>query len=527
MSLPSPLPPLAEQLSSKSLTPQRKHRKLLKDGSGAEVWPESIEKIFVQGLREYWTSPFATYPQSRGRSRWRNQFLVDYLQKHNIIRSKKQVASHIQVLRNMWKGEPEYQLVAGGEELADASPPAGSPIKLEDHWSHGLIPMEFDDTDGYSSTSASPDFSPPDFQNQYLPSPDHPATRQLDMTSASHYSTDSRNLVPSASPYSPSFANSTQEYSNYGRVSSRTPPTGAASASEYSKPHNRIRALRLVADGMSPLLIRMDQLAPLHMPYQPLQLKICLRISTMDDINCPSTLQGFLASVYLSHMWTSSGKCITKTIVGSTIVAEDINSLQVSEVNMGTVNAVLPESHLTRCRWLDPNLPTNITQEIIVDGESLLFVIYELDRAAGHSLPSAELSGYLNYPSSSRGSLGSGSSTNITSLRSFSSSPTSGGSLNGNSTNRGFTSLASDSLGLHTPSNIVTGPSSYSQSHHSGHVSINGALGVNSSTSGVMSNGGLSSYSLPIHSHHAKHTGQSSLHTFPPVRYAMTTSMPS
>jgi hypothetical protein len=34
-----------------SITPQRKHRKLLKDGSGSEVWPEGVEKIFVQGSR--------------------------------------------------------------------------------------------------------------------------------------------------------------------------------------------------------------------------------------------------------------------------------------------------------------------------------------------------------------------------------------------------------------------------------------------------------------------------------------------
>ncbi|OAX44614.1 hypothetical protein K503DRAFT_657529, partial [Rhizopogon vinicolor AM-OR11-026] len=100
--------------SPKTLTPQRKHRKLLKDGS-SEVWPEDVERIFVQGLREYWESPWATY--SRGRSRWRNQFLVEYLQRAGIDRSKKQVASHIQVLRNMWKGEQEYHLVAGGEEL--------------------------------------------------------------------------------------------------------------------------------------------------------------------------------------------------------------------------------------------------------------------------------------------------------------------------------------------------------------------------------------------------------------------------
>lgn len=46
MPFPLHLPPIS---GSKSLTPQRKHRKLLKDGSGAEVWPESVEKIFVQG----------------------------------------------------------------------------------------------------------------------------------------------------------------------------------------------------------------------------------------------------------------------------------------------------------------------------------------------------------------------------------------------------------------------------------------------------------------------------------------------
>ena len=109
-----------------TLTPQRKHRKMLKDGT-SEVWPESVEKTFVEGmcgdrsplyplcrsdlyvlppvsgLRQYWESPWATY--SRGRSRWRNQFLVDYLREAGIERSKNQLASHIQVLRNMWKGE--------------------------------------------------------------------------------------------------------------------------------------------------------------------------------------------------------------------------------------------------------------------------------------------------------------------------------------------------------------------------------------------------------------------------------------
>jgi hypothetical protein len=83
------------------------------------------------GLKAYWESPWASF--SRGRSRWRNAYLVEYLQKAGITRTKKQVASHIQVLRNMWKGEPgkpvllplitkklivctEFQLVAGADD---------------------------------------------------------------------------------------------------------------------------------------------------------------------------------------------------------------------------------------------------------------------------------------------------------------------------------------------------------------------------------------------------------------------------
>lgn len=89
--------------------PQRRHRKMLRDGS-SEVWPEDAERIFLDGLKLYWASPWANF--SRGRSRWRNQFLVDHLNKHQIIRTKKQVASHIQVLRNMWKGHPGPSLLS-------------------------------------------------------------------------------------------------------------------------------------------------------------------------------------------------------------------------------------------------------------------------------------------------------------------------------------------------------------------------------------------------------------------------------
>jgi hypothetical protein len=34
----------------KTLTPKRKHRKMLKDGT-SEVWPEDVEAIFVEGTQ--------------------------------------------------------------------------------------------------------------------------------------------------------------------------------------------------------------------------------------------------------------------------------------------------------------------------------------------------------------------------------------------------------------------------------------------------------------------------------------------
>lgn len=53
MALPfdgKPLQACRDDRLAKSLTPQRKHRKLLKDGTGGEVWPEHIEALFVRGM---------------------------------------------------------------------------------------------------------------------------------------------------------------------------------------------------------------------------------------------------------------------------------------------------------------------------------------------------------------------------------------------------------------------------------------------------------------------------------------------
>ncbi|KAK6987742.1 hypothetical protein R3P38DRAFT_3230070 [Favolaschia claudopus] len=86
--------------------------------------------ISIWCLCEYWDYSWPTYLRGRnGR-----------------------IVSHIQILRNMCKGEPEYHLVAGGEELF------GGPVKLESpDTPHNLLSIEDHDDD-----LSFPDNSPPE-----------------------------------------------------------------------------------------------------------------------------------------------------------------------------------------------------------------------------------------------------------------------------------------------------------------------------------------------------------------------------
>ncbi|KAJ2921908.1 hypothetical protein H1R20_g15190, partial [Candolleomyces eurysporus] len=329
----------------------RKHRKLLKDGSGVEVWPEAIEKVFVQGLREYWQSPYATYSQSRGRSRWRNQFLVDYLQRQGIERTKKQVASHIQVLRNMWKGQPEFHLVAGGDEQVD--PVTHIPIKEEHLDSNGLAHFDWDDRHTSSPHhSVSPDFSPADSQSDFPLTPEQ---------SLCPLDSNGLHLKQESSPGSLYF-HSTSQFSS---------PT--------TSPHG----------NYSPQLPDYRQV--------PFTKPASQHPNTTTSYSRPPTLHGFTASVAVASVWSNSARCITKVMAGNTCVFEESEALQVSHIsNGGAVHALLPESSLSRCRWLDPSTNTTLTQELIVDDQILLYLIYDLDRKNGF-MPSAEFLGFQHY----------------------------------------------------------------------------------------------------------------------------------
>ncbi|KAJ7470730.1 hypothetical protein FB451DRAFT_1559923 [Mycena latifolia] len=372
--------------SSKTLTPQRKHRKLLKDGSGTAVWPEAIEAIFVQGLREYWDSPWATY--SRGRSRWRNQFLVDYLQNLGIVRTKKQVASHIQVLRNMWKGEPEYHLVAGGEELFPDS------VKVEEH--PHLLTLE-----GEEEVASDLSNSPPDFFSDFPPSPGETSPMFPGLT----YSPSSPlSSVPDidSPPNAFSTLSTPYPYVVHQKAYPAAFPPPPVAPVRYP---NRTTSLTLLADGMTAFSINLDKLAaPASLPARtpPLVLRLRLAIPPVDDARAPANLHGFFASVRLASVWTTQAKVFTRVYdAAGQCLSTEADALQASSVDLGSVVASLPESALSRARWLDSTIQTSVTQQLVVDGSTLLLVVYELDRRTGASaLPSAELLNFQKYTGS-------------------------------------------------------------------------------------------------------------------------------
>lgn len=116
---------------------------------------------------------------------------------------------------------------------------------------------------------------------------------------------------------------------------------------------NKITSLYLHADGMTTFSVKVDALAHPSTQMQPpfaLRIKLCVPLT--NDARTPPTFHGFVAGVALEGMWSSTARCITKIYENNVNTAEDMGFLSVTHVNVGAVNTLLPESQLTRCRWL-------------------------------------------------------------------------------------------------------------------------------------------------------------------------------
>lgn len=450
---------VSRERDGNTLTPQRKHRKLLKDGS-SEVWPEEIERIFVQGLREYWESPWATY--SRGRSRWRNQFLVEYLQRAGIDRSKKQVASHIQVLRNMWKGEQEYHLVAGGEELFldTGLPPSVKAEESPD--SHLLASMVLDDHSpasersgrSVSRTSRSnlPRASPaimgskteptiPPYPSPRIQTADDGCRRVRSMSTSA--GADQRRLSPLASSlWTPDMS----VRSTASQSCPNVPYTATRSDPDFNRGYERLNQAMLTADqissdlllsnspriqnsstlfsctlrppiltglslwaeGMQPATVPVDALSsqtqPADLNASVVALRVKLRLPPIEAPYSPA-LHGFQGSITCDAPRTSSIRCSTAVFVRNqctsressycSVIAADATGPEV----LDRITLLLPDSQLSRSRWMDPNMQACIIQKIVVDEQVIAVIYYDLDRRQCENLPSVELTGFQKYTS--------------------------------------------------------------------------------------------------------------------------------
>lgn len=273
-------------------------------------------------------------------------------------------------------------------------------MKLEDRYdTSALIPLDFEENDGSSSTYTSPNSSPLDSQTDFPPSPGlfnnnqmpiYPVPDGKDFQDASSYSRGlvfttsipsslsiypvdtaaqhSQDHLPLHNNHYPLDAYSSSIPTAYGRSS----PPGAGfhegiyqnsslhalrhdSPQHYAHPRhpsNRATAMCLLADGMTPFSVKVDALMPSSNQSTP-ALKIKLNITSVDDIRSPSTLHGFAGSVSLARVWTNSGKCITRAYANNVCISEEVGALDISTVEFGTANAVLPDSSLSRCRWFD------------------------------------------------------------------------------------------------------------------------------------------------------------------------------
>ncbi|KZT11381.1 uncharacterized protein LAESUDRAFT_267335 [Laetiporus sulphureus 93-53] len=419
---------------TKSLTPQRKHHKLLKDGS--EVWSQEVELIFVDGLHKYWESPWATY--SRGRSRWRNQFLVDHLRKNGIERSKKQVASHIQVLRNMWRGEPEFALVAGGEELFQeggllASPNSTTSKSSPEPSTSGNLDASDWRSSWSSSASSTPDFPSFDFPVDLGASaPPHGLDASLLAANSPIFDSYSPRIASTnvASPPVQAGPTASRPRSSSVKLEPLStdpvlfglPQRPVSDGAEFSvsqqpvQPPNRLRGINLWTDGISLSSTDVDRLmtasgvAPAA-NESPISFRAMLRLTVKfpagGSQGAPH-FQGIKGAVSFASRWSTVARCYTKTWAGTACVSREWGTfvLPPHEVSSASgssgatspmVIANLPDSSLSRCGWLDPI--SAITQQIIVDREVLAVMMYNLDRSSVTSItPAVELVGFQKYP---------------------------------------------------------------------------------------------------------------------------------
>lgn len=294
---------------------------------------------------------------------------------------------------------PEFHLVAGGEELFQEDGLLASPKGSRSPDPPDFSASRLDLRDDASSSSAStPEATPVEYTSRVssaVPIARRSSHGNLSARGRDPHtifnafpSTPSSNLdlslagpssMPSMSPLQqPAFRPDTmQMYQGSGLFtlpsSSRSHFSEGADSFPAPIPTSEVVALNLWAEGMIPFVVDIERLSAAMATNSPsltrqsgltsVLLRIKISISSIEDIQSSPNLHGFQAAISLSERWTTEAKCITKVFTGPNLTSQDINYLEgmsTSPIHMGGPNSpsrrvtcTLPDSPLTRCKWLE------------------------------------------------------------------------------------------------------------------------------------------------------------------------------
>jgi len=129
-----------------------------------------------------------------------------------------------------------------------------------------------------------------------------------------------------------------------------------------------------------------------------LLIRIRLRLPSLNEHGLP-TLHGVHGTLSFTRPWATTASCVTDVYAANVHQSRDIAPLQSQTLGhcVGDYVASLPESDLSRCRWLDSTKQTSIYQRIIVDDNTMAVIIYDLDRSVCDNAPFAEVTGFQKY----------------------------------------------------------------------------------------------------------------------------------
>lgn len=167
---------------------------------------------------------------------------------------------------------------------------------------------------------------------------------------------------------------------------------------------NRVASLCLWADGMETKYVDFEampfELNPDGSPQSPLPNGI-VRTSLRMKLQMPadgysSNAVGFNGALSFVTLLPPSAELMTRVHVDNICISREVAPLvcmdrNANQAGQELVVAMLPDSWLTRCRWLDTgNKKAIVTQQVILDAEIIFVVVYDLQRVHG-ALPSAEI----------------------------------------------------------------------------------------------------------------------------------------